>query len=85
MFTLEKECIHVCSAYQSSVYIINLIYRSVRWFALVKVRTNAGSTPGSSVYLIKYVSVVFVCYCRVLGSGGSIKLIVKGIDSESDD
>ena len=29
--------------------------------------TNAGSTHGSSVYLIKYVLVVSICCCRVLG------------------
>jgi len=34
-----------------------------------KAHIHVGSTRGISVYLIKYVSVVSVCYCKILGFG----------------
>jgi len=63
----EEKHIHAGSASQNNVYIINLIFKSIRWFALRKVHMHAGSTHGSSVYLIKYVLVTPVCCCSVLG------------------
>jgi len=51
---------------------------------------HAGLTHGSSVYIMKYVSVVSICCCRVLGStlgSGDCILVtvfrmIKMIDSD---
>ena len=75
-FTLEMVRIHACSAYQNSVYILNLICRSINKSALRKESMHVGSTHGSSVYLIKYFLVAPICYCRVLGSGYYILVTV---------
>ena len=62
-------CIHASSVYQNIIYILNLIYKSIRRFALRNERMHTGSMHESSIYLIKYVFVASVCCCSVLVSG----------------
>ena len=72
---------------QSQLDRFRLVNRFIRWTSPVtgsgfkNIGIHTGSTRGSSIYLINYVSVVSVCYCRVLGSvlGSSYCILVTVI------